>query len=58
MEFFQPLCDLVEDKLQLEVDRLEVSSYAQVPTLTEMCIKKIRVLDTLSKSVRSPQSYL
>ena len=41
-EFFQPLCDLVEDKLQVEVGQLELSSCAQVPNLAEICIKKIR----------------
>ena len=42
VEFFQPLCDLVEDKLQVEVGRLEVSSFAEVPSLTEICIRNIR----------------
>ena len=40
VEFFQPLCDLVENKLSVEVGELVVSSQAEVPTLVELCIRK------------------
>ena len=48
VEFFQPLCDLVEDRLQVEVGELKMSSCAQVPSLAEICIRKIRA-DTIGK---------
>ena len=48
VEFFQPLCDLVEDKLQVEVGQLEMASCAQVLSLAEICIRKIRA-DTIGK---------
>ena len=43
VEFFQPLCELVEDKLRVDVGELERPSCAQVPSLAEICIRKIRV---------------
>lgn len=52
VEFFEPLCNLVEDKLSVEdlgVGKLELSSYAEVPSLVESCIRKIRQ-ETLSKN--------
>ena len=48
VEFFQPLCDLVEDRLQVEVGELKTSSCAQVPSLAEICIRKIRA-DTIGE---------
>ena len=42
VEFFQPLCDLVEDKLSFDVGRLDLSSQAEVPTLVELSVRKIR----------------
>ena len=42
VEFFQPLCDLFEEKASLDVGRLDVSSQAEVPTLVELSIRKIR----------------
>ena len=42
VEFFQPLCDLFEGKASLDVGRLDVSSQAEVPTLVELSIRKIR----------------
>ena len=42
VEFFQPLCELVEDKLQVDVGELERPSCAQVLSLAEICIRKIR----------------
>ena len=49
VEFFQPLCDLVEDKLQVEVPgEMKMSSCAQVPSLAEVCIRKIKA-DTIGK---------
>jgi len=42
VEFFQPLCDLVEDKMSVDVGRLDLSSQAEVPTLVELSIRKIR----------------
>ena len=42
VEFFQPLCELVEDKLRVAVGELERPSCAQVPSLAEICIRKIR----------------
>ena len=41
-EFFQPLCELVEDRLHVDVGELKISSRAQVLSLTEICIRKIR----------------
>ena len=55
VEFFQPLCDLVEDRLQVEVGELKMSSCAQVPSLAEICIRKIRA-DTIGK-IRLASSY-
>ena len=48
VEFFQPLCDLVEDKLQVEVGEMKMSSCAKVPSLAEICIRKIKA-DTIGK---------
>ena len=48
VEFFQPLCDLVEENFHVEVGKLELSSCAQVPSLAEICIRKIRS-ETISK---------
>ena len=49
VEFFQPLCDLVEDRLQVDVPgEMKMSSYAQVLSLAEICIRKIRA-DTIGK---------
>ena len=48
IEFFQPLCELVEDRLQVEVGELERPSCAQVPSLAEICIRKLRD-DSISK---------
>ena len=48
VEFFQPLCELVEDRLQVEVGELQRPSCAQVPSLAEICIRKIRD-DSVSK---------
>ena len=45
MEFFRPLCDLVEDRLSLEVGQLELSSQAEVPPLVELCLRMIRKAD-------------
>ena len=42
VELFQPLCDLVEDRLRVDVGELERPNCAQVPSLAEICIKKIR----------------
>lgn len=43
-EFFLPLCDLLdqENELQVEVGQLKVSSCAQVLSLGEICIRKLR----------------
>ena len=48
VEFFQPLCDLVEDRLQVEVGEMKMASCAKVPSLAEICIRKIRD-DTIGK---------
>jgi hypothetical protein len=57
VEFFQPLCDLVEDRLQVEVGELERPSCAQVPSLAEICIRKIRA-DTVGKlCLRAGSTY-
>lgn len=45
VEFFRPLCDLVEDRLSLEVGQLKLSSQAEVPPLVELCVRKIRKTD-------------
>ncbi len=45
VELFRPLCDLVEDRLSLEVGQLELSSQAEVPPLVELCVRKIRKTD-------------
>ena len=42
VEFFKPLCDLVEDRLQVELGQLQVSSCAEVLSLAEICVRKIR----------------
>ena len=39
IEFFGPLCDLVEGSLEVEVGGLEVSSRVEVPSLTELCVR-------------------
>ena len=42
IEFFQPLCDLVEQKLSVEaLGEMGVSNQAEVPKLAELCIKEI-----------------
>ena len=57
IEFFQPLCDLVEDRLQVEVGEMKMSSCAQVPSLAEICIRKIRA-DTIGKLCLTSSSGL
>ena len=42
MEFFQPLCDLVEEKLSVDVGEMSLSSKTAVPSLAELCLKSLQ----------------
>ena len=47
IDFFQPLCELFEDKLQLNPEGMELINYSTVPSLCEMCLRKIRTIPTI-----------
>ena len=41
VEFFGPLCDLVEGSLEVDVGGLEISDRVEVPSLAELCVCSI-----------------
>lgn len=41
VEFFGPLCDLVEGSLEVEVGGAEGSDKIDVPCLAELCVRRI-----------------
>ena len=41
MEFFGPLCDLVEGSLEVDVGGVEVADRVDVPSLAELCVRSI-----------------
>ena len=41
MEFFGPLCDLVEGSLEVDVAGLETADRVDVPSLAELCVRSI-----------------
>ena len=46
LDFFQPLCDLVDESFSLDIQSMDLSNYSLVPSLSEIClwtIKKIPV---------------
>ena len=41
VEFFGPLCDLVEGSLKVDVTAVDVSNQVDVPSLAELCVRNI-----------------
>ena len=41
VEFFGPLCDLVEGSLEVDVTTVDVSNQVDVPSLAELCVRNI-----------------
>ena len=41
VEFFGPLCDLVEGSLEVDVTAVDVSNQVDVPSLAELCVRNI-----------------
>ena len=41
VEFFGPLCDLVEGSLEVDVGGVEVADRVDVPSLAELCVRSI-----------------
>ena len=41
VEFFGPLCDLVEGSLKVDVTTVDVSNQVDVPSLAELCVRNI-----------------
>ena len=41
VEFFGPLCDLVEGLLEVDVGGLEISDRVEVPSLAQLCVHSI-----------------
>ena len=42
MEFFEPLCDLFENKITVDVEDMELQNYSVVPSLCEICLRAIQ----------------
>ena len=42
MEFFQPLCDMVEEKICIDTEDKELASKTAVPSLVEICLRSMQ----------------
>ena len=42
VDFFEPLCNLFEEKISLNVEEMELSNFSTVPSLCEICLRTIR----------------
>ena len=42
MEFFQPLCDMVEEKICIDLEDKELASKTAVPSLVEICLRSLQ----------------
>ena len=42
MEFFQPLCDMVEEKICIDTDDKELMNKTAVPSLVEICLRSLQ----------------
>ena len=42
MEFFQPLCDMVEEKICIDTEDKELTSKTAVPSLVEICLRSLQ----------------
>lgn len=51
IDFFQPLCELFEGKLQLHPEGLELTNYSTVPSLCELCLRKIRTTSKICEPI-------
>lgn len=42
LDFFQPLSDLIDDKVSVDVENMDLSNYSNVLSLSEICLATIK----------------
>ena len=58
VEFFQPLCKLIEDKLCLDVEDKKLTSQTTVPSLAEICLRRLqRISLGMCKELNNSYSF-